>query len=303
LNERFGKGYSHHSHRLLTGGVFLMTTPPAKPQTIGPQLLGTHGPERPPTKPIGPQLPGIQNVAIGPIGPERPTETSGPPQLPIQTVPIGPQRPTKEPKKSQYGPQRPEIDQFGHIAPLINGPHIGPMPLPTDFPKHLLERKEEMEMHELINSRAKKPVQTQDSNREEWMLVPPESLRAGMGLGKSRGFRRLGVEDVDSSAWTASPLEKTRDQKKRQINDNWTDQDARKRQIVEQHNQAMRPTSLLDQHLKGAAADKETDPFAQRFNRERDIVAKTFSPKSAQETIRGAKELNSKFTSGKKSFL
>jgi hypothetical protein len=136
-----------------------------------------------------------------------------------------------------------------------------------------------------------------EPKREEWMLVPPTSKISTNGM-TSRSFSKNGKESVDSSIWTASPLDRqiseTATKKQKVHHQSSVDREHKKSIAV--HNEAHRPKSLVEQFQEKPASNLPT-----RFDRDRDIAGKTLSSDQRDKLIQESKSLSSKFSHGSNS--
>jgi hypothetical protein len=141
------------------------------------------------------------------------------------------------------------------------------------------------------------------SQREDWMIKPPEAKRAG--FTKKTVFSKKGVNDVDSAIWTASPADREEVLKKRKLDQGSqpiqiSKKDQMAKEIVEEHNAKHRAISLLDQHQKKSGDGDEKDNLDhKRFDRERDIVTRQVDKKKRDNMVQEAKSLSKKFLPGK----
>ena len=181
--------------------------------------------------------------------------------------------PIQVPKKPVYGPQ--------------------PASVPQSPPKLLIAQPKAQEIA--------------PSKREDWMIQPPEANRL-LKDTKSRGFRKGGVPEIDSSGWTKLPGNNSARATSHAVKapSQLSMKDIEYKKFTEQHNvlnidQALhRPVPLMEQHKR---LKKGNDVADSKFNRERDFSTQSMSADKASNTVSKAKELNSKFSHGSSNYL
>ena len=181
--------------------------------------------------------------------------------------------PIQVPKKPVYGPQ--------------------PVSVQQSPPKRLIAQP--------------KVQETAPSKREDWMLQPPEAKPLSKDT-KSRGFRKGGVPEIDSSGWTKLPNNKSAKATSNAVKapSQLLMKDIEYKKFTEQHNvlntdQALhRPVPLMEQHKR---LKKGNDVADNKFNRERVFSTQSMSADKASDIVSRAKELNSKFSHGSSNYL
>ncbi|KAJ3328482.1 hypothetical protein HDU76_009882 [Blyttiomyces sp. JEL0837] len=191
---------------------------------------------------------------------------------------------------------------------------IGPQPIPEEYAGVMEEIERQRKLAE-IEARASKR-DDDDKNtapqRGEWMLVPPEVKRLNWGPQMaSRQFSKTTKPgEVDQSGWTALPGERVKndDNKKRrtEVDHPPAVADLETLELVKSHNEKSRPKSLMEIHSK-EYIDKgkydEDNVANRRFDRDKDLTSRRVDAKSRQNMIQEAKNLDGRFSHGRKQFL
>ncbi|KAI8849748.1 hypothetical protein BC829DRAFT_391085 [Chytridium lagenaria] len=194
---------------------------------------------------------------------------------------------------------------------------VGPLPLPEGY-EHLVEEMEQERRLAEIEARAQPVVKTEAKvQREEWMLVPPQSKGPEVLVGmKGRSFASKSKSlTVDQSEWTAlpgdrkeKPKDETNKRKRMEMEHRQlTQEEITTQNFVQKHNEAIRPKSLMDMHTNEYVKAKkfeEEDVSKRRFDRDKDLGARRIDSSSRQKLMEQAGQLDSKFSHGsKKTFL
>ncbi|KAJ3210404.1 hypothetical protein HDU82_008163 [Entophlyctis luteolus] len=182
---------------------------------------------------------------------------------------------------------------------------FGPMPAPSSKevdPEVELERKRleiEARVANAVNNGSEGDADGESSDKPKtrgaWMLVPPEA-------------KKLNADDVDQSGWTRLPGETKETNislvRKEIAKPSATplaestsfDYDA-----VNEYNKVHRPKSLMEMHTAEYVSSTkfaENDASSRKFDRERDLGSRRTSAKARDNLVRGADQLNSRFTRG-----
>ncbi|KAJ1343909.1 hypothetical protein BSLG_001570 [Batrachochytrium salamandrivorans] len=182
--------------------------------------------------------------------------------------------------------------------------HYGPLPLNISSEeireRERVERIQEIEarlgrtgdMHAPITKK-ETPGKKSDHKdgaiqREDWMTVPPEAMRLESGPQMaSRQFSATVKErTVDQTLWTESPGERAK--------------------RILGSKAVHRPKSLLQDftldYVKSSKFDDD-DASKRMFDRDKDVVSRRIDAKSRKRLLDDAQKLDSKFSSGKQSYL
>ncbi len=198
---------------------------------------------------------------------------------------------------------------------------FGPsLPPPPGSSKHQAETKRQQDSQDDFAAReaAKKP------QREEWMLLPPKqddwsarvdptkikNRKFNTGKGsKAPGTNGGGVNTL----WTETP-----EQKRQRLEDEVMGvkkpaqlgpedkRDARKEQEaretqrrIQEYNERNRSSSLYNEHKKAVPKEKEDDPSARAFDKEKDVgLGMKVGHAQRKEMLHRAKDFGSRFSSG-----
>lgn len=213
-------------------------------------------------------------------------------------------------------PNLQNLENEEHASDSESSSDYGPQPPSSHLTEEEINAQERASKIQEIEARAclEKISKTDNKpsayvKRDDWMTIPPDSLRS-IGDSKSRKFSQKGKEQQsDSSLWTAKPSDRSKVEleiKKRKREEELaknrpSKQDLDIKAAICVHNESIRGPSLFEQHkLKNPENINELPP---RFNRERDIVGRRVDLKSKQNILNDAKELESKFSVGRKTFL
>ncbi|KAH6570756.1 hypothetical protein BASA62_004171 [Batrachochytrium salamandrivorans] len=213
--------------------------------------------------------------------------------------------------------------------------HYGPLPLNISSEeireRERVERIQEIEarlgrtgdMHAPITKK-ETPGKKSDHKdgaiqREDWMTVPPEAMRLESGPQMaSRQFSATVKErTVDQTLWTESPGERakrilgSKDKKQKSaIPDDPpripSVEEQETSEFIARHNAVHRPKSLLQDftldYVKSSKFDDD-DASKRMFDRDKDVVSRRIDAKSRKRLLDDAQKLDSKFSSGKQSYL
>ena len=218
------------------------------------------------------------------------------------------ERPTTSPKPDADSSSS-DDDDFG--------PSLPPAPGST---KHQAEaqRQQDLEDDLAVREATKKP------QREEWMLVPPKqddwSARVDPTKLRNRKFNTgKGAKAPaqkggdDNALWTETP-----EQKRQRLEDEVMGikkpaqlgpedkRDARKEQEaketakrIQEYNERNRNSSLYTEHKKSTPKEKEDDPSARAFDKEKDIgLGVKIGHAQKREMMNKAKDFGSRFAGG-----
>jgi len=197
------------------------------------------------------------------------------------------------------------------------GPSLPPAP---GSAKHVAETQRQQDLKDDLAAREaeKKP------QREEWMLVPPKqddwsarvdptklrNRKFNTGKGSKAPMQKSGDENA---LWT-----ETREQKRRRLEDEvmgvkkpaqlgpedkrdvWKEQEARETQKrIQEYNEKNRNSSLYSEHKKAVPKEKEDDPSARVFDKEKDIgLGMKVGHAQKKEMLNRAKDFGSRFAGG-----
>ena len=167
---------------------------------------------------------------------------------------------------------------------------------------------------------AKKP------QREQWMLVPPKqddwSSRVDPTKLRNRKFNtgkcskapaRKDRGDDENALWTETP-----DQKRQRLEDEvmgvkkpaqlgpedktdkWKEQEAREAKMrIQEYNEKNRNSSLMNEHKKAVPKEKDDDPSARAFDKEKDMgLGRQIGHAQKKEMLTRAKDFGSRFAGG-----
>ncbi|TPX40714.1 hypothetical protein SeLEV6574_g06457 [Synchytrium endobioticum] len=202
-----------------------------------------------------------------------------------------------QPKRRTMTPMGPSLPSTIRNGVKEDDEAVGPRPLPADG-----VRSEQDELEEKIaeiEARARRDLNTESKleaklEREDWMTKPPVA-KAGRG-----------GSTVDTTAWTASPLDKDKGKhsqaKKPPMEYITSDQDQATKEFVKMYNEKNRAQSLLESHQIDISTDVE-DVSKRPFDREKDMAMRRFDGNSRQRLIDQSQGLGSRFGHGKKTFL
>ena len=211
----------------------------------------------------------------------------------------------------------PELDSDSSDSDDDFGPSLPPVPGSTSEETEI-KRQEALAEAEAAREASKKP------QREEWMLLPPKqddwSARVDPTKLKNRKFNTgkgskapAQAGGSDNALWTETP-----EQKRQRLEDEVmgvkrpaqlgaeVKTDRRKEEEaremdrrIRDYNQKNRNTSLYDEHIKAAPKEKEDDPSARPFDKEKDMGLGTkISHAQKRELLNKAKDFGSRFEKG-----
>lgn len=179
-------------------------------------------------------------------------------------------------------------------------------------------RQEALAEDEAARETLKKP------QREEWMLLPPKqddwSSRADPTKLKNRKFNTGKGSKApaqkgggESALWTETPEQKRQRladevmgvKKPAQLGpeektDRWKEEEARETERrIREYNERNRSTSLYNEHGKAVPKEKEDDPSARAFDREKDMgMGMKIGRAQKRELLNKAKDFGSRFEKG-----
>lgn len=179
-------------------------------------------------------------------------------------------------------------------------------------------RQEALAEDEAAREALKKP------QREEWMLLPPKqddwSARADPTKLKNRKFNTGKGSKApaqkgggESALWTETPEQKRQRladevmgvKKPAQLGpeektDRWKEEEARETERrIREYNERNRSTSLYNEHGKAVPKEKEDDPSARAFDREKDMgMGMKIGRAQKRELLNKAKDFGSRFEKG-----
>ena len=214
-------------------------------------------------------------------------------------------------------PTAPEPDAEDSSSDDDFGPSLPPSPGST---KHEAERKRQQTLDEDFATKeaAKKP------QREEWMLVPPKQgdwtskvdptkLRSRkFNSGKGAKAPSQGGSS-ETSLWSETPEQKRQRledeimglKKPAQLGpeekrDTRQEEEARETERrIREYNEKNRGGSLYSEHKKAGPKEKEDDPSARAFDREKDIgLGQKIGHAQKRELLNKAKDFGSRFSGG-----
>lgn len=181
------------------------------------------------------------------------------------------------------------------------------------------KRQEALAEDDAAREALKKP------QREEWMLLPPKqddwSARADPTKLKNRKFntgkgskapaQRNGSENA---LWTETPEQKRQRledevmgvRKSAQLGpeedkrDKWKEEEARETERrIQEYNKKNRNTSLYNEHNKAVPKEKDDDPSARAFDKEKDMgMGMKIGHAQKRELLNKAKDFGSRFQKG-----
>lgn len=176
------------------------------------------------------------------------------------------------------------------------------------------ERIREIEANEKL-------IEEANSKRESWMMLPPEAVRLPTGAQmQSRSFKSNNKPvSTDHSGWTALPsLSNKANEKEVLKGENMGLLDSTKKQKMTSEEQEMldkvksirgAKKSLMDQFAMDYATGKtdvyakEKDSSQRPFDREKDVLSRRIGASERENLVKDSKNLDSKFSHGKKVFL
>ncbi|KAL9127797.1 MAG: hypothetical protein Q9175_007665 [Cornicularia normoerica] len=233
----------------------------------------------------------------------KPRRVIGPaaPPAPLSELPATPAEPDADSSDSDDG--------FGPSLP----PPPGSISQETER-----KRQEALAEDEAAREAATKP------RREEWMLLPPKqddwSARAdptklrNRKFNAGKGSKAPGRNGGDENAlWTETP-----EQKRRRLEDEvmgvkrparlgpevkrdrWKEEEARETERrIREYNEKNRNTSLYNEHKKVVPKEKEDDPGARAFDKEKDMgMGMKIGHAQKREMLNKAKDFGSRFEKG-----
>ena len=227
---------------------------------------------------------------------------------------IGPTAPPADP--SQLPPTAPSPEAEDSSSDDDFGPSLPPAPGST---KYAEERRRQQNLDEDLAAKeaAKKP------QREEWMLVPPKQgdwtskvdptkIKARK-FNTGKGAKAPGQGISETSLWSETPEQKRQRledevmgvKKPAQLGpeekrDTRQAEEARETQRrINEYNEKSRGGSLYSEHKKVGPKEKEDDPSARAFDREKDMgLAQKIGHAQKRELLTKAKDFESRFSGG-----
>jgi len=144
--------------------------------------------------------------------------------------------------------------------------------------------------------------------RETWMTELPPEFSKNFGMGP-RTFRTKAQDLGDRSVWTDTPADRERkrqEKEKKAVTPSEppakkkargpTAEELQMHESVEEYNQKNRPQSLLDMHR--SKNDGEKSNVRKPFDRSRDLSMHRKDPKQVDQLIKGAKNMDERFSTG-----
>ncbi|KAL5035367.1 hypothetical protein BDV3_005308 [Batrachochytrium dendrobatidis] len=155
--------------------------------------------------------------------------------------------------------------------------------------------------------------------REDWMTLPPEAMRLKGGPQMtSRQFSSTVKEKtVDQTLWIESPKDREKriisgkDKKRKQDDQDdkphiMSREEKETADFITQHNAMHRPKTLMQDftidYVKSGKFE-EDDASKRSFDRDKDIASRRIDAKGRKRLLDDAQKLDSKFASGKKTYL
>lgn len=272
--------------------------------------------------PVGPSLPPHLAKRKLPddansVPPKRQRSSS---PLPHATTPrrvIGPSAPPAPLSERPTTPPSPDASSSGSDDDDF-GPSLPPPP------GSISQEKEKARQLALAEENAAREA-SKKPQREEWMLLPPKqddwTARADPTKIKNRKFNtgkgskapaQKGGED-NNALWTETPEQKRRRledevmgvKKPAQLGpegkkDKWKEEEARETEKrIREWNEKNRNSSLYDEHKKAVPKEKEDDPSARAFDKEKDMgMGIKIGHAQKRELLTKAKDFGSRFEKG-----
>ena len=197
------------------------------------------------------------------------------------------------------------------------GPSLPPLPGSISQETER-KRQEALAEDEATREALKKP------QREEWMLLPPKqddwSARADPTKLKNRKFNTGKGSKApaqkgggENTLWTETPEQKRQRledevmgvKKPAQLGpenktDKWKEEEARETERrIREYNDKNRNTSLYNEHKKAVPKEKEDDPSARAFDKEKDMgMGIKIGHAQKRELLNKAKDFGSRFAKG-----
>ena len=197
------------------------------------------------------------------------------------------------------------------------GPSLPPLPGSVNQETER-KRQEALAEDEAFREALKKP------QREEWMLLPPKqddwSARADPTKLKNRKFNTGKGSKApaqkgggENTLWTETPEQKRQRledevmgvKKPAQLGpenktDKWKEEEARETERrIREYNEKNRNTSLYNEHKKAVPKEKEDDPSARAFDKEKDMgMGIKIGHAQKRELLNKAKDFGSRFAKG-----
>ena len=228
---------------------------------------------------------------------------------------VGPSAPP--PALSERPDKAPNPDAESSDSDDDFGPSLPPASGPT---RHEAEDRQRQALADNISDHeaTKKP------QREEWMLVPPKqddwsgrvdpTKLKNRKFNSGKGSKAPGQNGGNENAlWTETP-----NQKRQRLEDevmgvkkpaqlgpedkkeSWNEDEARETERrIREYNEKNRNTSLYNEHKKAGPKEKEDDPSARAFDKEKDIGAgMKIGHAQKKEMLDRAKDFGSRFAGG-----
>ncbi len=226
--------------------------------------------------------------------------------------PAAPPAPLSERPATRPEPEADSSDSDDDFGPSLPPPP-GSMSQETER-----KRQEALAEDEAAREASKKP------QREEWMLLPPKqddwsarvdptklkNRKFNTGKGSKAPTQKSGDENT---LWTETP-----EQKRRRLEDEmmgvkkpaqlgpevktekWKVEEARETERrIREYNEKNRNTSLYNEHKKAVPREKEDDPSARAFDREKDMgMGLKIGHAQKRELLNKAKDFGSRFEKG-----
>ena len=226
--------------------------------------------------------------------------------------PAAPPAPLSELPTTHPGPDADSSDSDDGFGPSL------PPPPGSINQESERKRQEALAEEEAAREASTKPL------REEWMLLPPKqddwSARADPTKLKNRKFNTgkgskapTQKGGTDNVLWTETP-----EQKRQRLEDEvmgvkkpaqlgpeektnkWKEDEARETQRrIQEYNEKNRNISLYSEHKKAVPKEKEDDPSARAFDKEKDMgMGMKIGHAQKRELLNKAKDFGSRFEKG-----
>lgn len=228
---------------------------------------------------------------------------------------IGPAAPPAPLSERPATPPEPNVDSSDSDDDF--GPSLPPPPGSISQETER-KRQEALAEDEAAREASKKP------QREEWMLLPPKqddwsarvdptklkNRKFNTGKGSKAPAQKGGSENA---LWTETPEQKRRRledemmgvKKPAQLGpeqktDKWKEEEARETERrIREYNEKNRNTSLYNEHKKAVPREKEDDPSARAFDKEKDMgMGLKIGHAQKRELLNKAKDFGSRFEKG-----
>ena len=228
---------------------------------------------------------------------------------------IGPAAPPAPLLERPATPAEPDVDSSDSDDDF--GPSLPP-------PPGSISRETERKRQEALAEDEAAREASKQPQREEWMLLPPKqddwSARADPTKLKNRKFNTGKGSKApaqkgggENALWTETP-----EQKRQRLEDEimgvkkpaqlgpehkmekWKEEEARETERrIREYNERNRKTSLYNEHKKATPKEKEDDPSARAFDKEKDMgMGLKIGHAQKRELLNKAKDFGSRFEKG-----